>query len=232
MLLLIFLIIVRFNLEITNFVGEKLFLSWHQNSLAIKILELPKNKNDKTFFLLGRLYFVENSLYKSVDYYNKAIIIDPSIKEYYYGRGLAYGFISPLFYDEAESDFKKYIELDNIDSIKIGHHAYGAWAGYNDLAWIYFLKGDFKQSEDVSREGLRIAHNSPWLLNMLGVSLLSQDKCTEATEYLNQASEEAQKISANQFGEAYSGDSPHFWNTGLVNMKETIVENLSLCKEK
>jgi tetratricopeptide (TPR) repeat protein len=106
-------------------IGEKLFLTYHRNSLAIWFLENSKLKNSRdseTFFLLGRLYFVENNLEKSLDNFNKAIQLDPTNKRNYYGRGLTYGFLSPLFYSEAAKDFQTYIDLDNSEASTTGTH--------------------------------------------------------------------------------------------------------------
>ena len=230
-LILCFLTFFRFQTEILNFAGEKMFLQFHKNDYAIKILEyLPEKKRDfQTYFLLGRLYFVTNNLPDSIQNYSKSIAINPDFKENYYGRGLAFGFASPVFYSDAEDNFKKYIEIDNQNFIETGKHAYGAWAGYNDLAWIYFMEGNFDDSINTAEAGLKIGYNSPWLLNMLGTSLLAQQKCGEAKKYLDQAKKEMEKISVGQFGEAYSGDSPDFWIQGKEQMQKTINENLQLC---
>lgn len=227
--ILIFLLLVHFNLVITNHIGEKLFLTLHQNELAIKVLELPKDKDAKTYFLLGRLYFVENDVYKSIKYFTKSIEINPNVKEVYYGRGLSYGFASPIFYNDAEKDFKKYIEIDNQEYEKSGRHAYGAWAGYNDLSWIYFLQGEFDQAEKVSIEGMKISGMNPWLYNMLGVLALEKGNCADATIYFNNAEDILKSISSENFGEAYSGDSPDFWAIGKAQMEKTIRDNQGAC---
>lgn len=229
--ILLFLTFFRFQTNILNYVGEKLFLVYHQNSLAIFTLEKVSKKDFYTNFLLGRLYFVEGNQYKSITNYNLSIEKNPDFKQSYYGRGLSYGFSNSIFYPEAISDFSKYIEIDNKEFEKTGQHAYGAWAGYNDLAWIYFMQGEFEKSENVSRDGLKIA-NSAWLLNTLGATLLAQKKCSEAKIYLQLANDEMKKISVEKFGEAYSGDNPNFWEAGKKQMEEAIVDNLKLCEEK
>lgn len=212
-----------------NQIGKYLFLHLHLNRPAILVLENSK-KDWQTHFLLGRIYFVEGKLMDSVNAYIESIELNPNHKESYYGRGLSYGFMGHKFLTQAENDFEKYIELDEEDFKRTGLHAYGAWAGYNDLAWIHFLKGDFEQQELITRAGLEISSQNPWLLNSLGVALLAQNKCGQAKEYFNSSEKLLNDINVKQFGEAYSGDSQHFWETGLENMRGVIGENLQKCK--
>jgi tetratricopeptide (TPR) repeat protein len=229
-----FLIYFSFNTEFKNNISEKVFLEYNQNKLALRILyflETNNNTNFYTYFLKGRIHFVEGEYYESIENYTKAIELNNSYKESYYGRGLNYGFVGGQFLPLAEEDFKKYIELDNILFEKTGYHAYGAWAGYNDLAWIYFLMNDFKKQEEVARKGISFSSSNPWLLNTLGVALLAQEKCTEAAPYLENAKKFINETSVKEFGEAYSGDKREFWSYGLESMKGVIVDNLETCKK-
>lgn len=213
--------------------GSESFLVLHKNNLAIWFLEKSKNKNNQdyyTSFLLGRVYFVEGNLSNSIKNYTDSIELDKEHKESYYGRGLAYGFSSPIFYTDAIKDFQTYIDMDNEEFQETGQHAYGAWAGYNDLAWVYYLIGDFKKAEGVARAGLEITQSNPWLSNMLGAILLEQHRCDEAIESLKQADLLLGAINKDQFGEAYSGDNPKNWGPGKEDMAKTIKANLELCK--
>lgn len=216
-----------------NYLGENLFLKFHNNNLAIivlKILHKDNNTDFKTFFLLGRIYFVEGELQESINNYIKAIELEPKYKESYYGRGLSYGFSGNKYLIQAQNDFEKYIELEEEEFRKSGRRAYGAWAGYNDLAWIHFLKGDFAAQEKTAREGLEISAYNPWLQNILGVALLAQKKCVEAKPHLESAKKLLDNTSVEKFGEAYSGDDQTFWKLGLEKMKKVIGENLEICQ--
>lgn len=213
-----------------NRLGEFLFLELHFNPAAILVLENAK-KDWQSHFLLGRLYFVNGELEKSINSYSTSIELKPDYKESYYGRGLSYGFMGEDYLVQAQNDFEKYIILEENEFKKTGRRAYGAWAGYNDLAWIHFLKGDFATQEKVARQGLEISSGNAWLQNILGVALLAQEKCEEAKGHLEIAKELADNKTAEEFGEAYSGDRPSFWKTGLDNMKEVIGENIKLCEK-
>lgn len=217
--------------DVLNELSESIFLTYHKNKLAINILEkLPGNKKSHyTYFLLGRIYFVENELEKSIENYNKSIALNPAHKESYYGLGLSFGFLSPVFYKDAQNNFEKYIELEEEEFEQTGKRGYGVWAGYNDLAWIHFLQGDFAKAEHVSKKALTFSPDNPWLLNMLAISLIEQGKCPEAYPLIQKAKNLAEKMSAEEFGEAYTGDNKNWWPKGLAQMKQTIRENELIC---
>jgi tetratricopeptide (TPR) repeat protein len=221
-------------------VGQKLFLDYHQNKAALFILKLGSTNDYKGKFLMGRINFViggRENLFKSVKHYSESIdlIGEQNIKDFtllsqsYYGRGLAYGFLGGIYLIRAEEDFKKYIELEDKLEFETGKRSYGSWAGYNDLAWILYLQGDFKGGETVAKKGLKISQNNPWLLNMLGILQIEQNNCTGAILNLNSAKKFLSKITPNMWGEAYSGDSPLKYLNGKKNMINTINYNIKLC---
>ena len=221
----------KYQTNILNSLGEVFFLRLHKNNYAINILEFNKNKNDTTFFLLGRIYFVKGDLPKSVQQYDKAIEINPNVKEYYYGRALAYSFASKELLPFASKDFEKYLTMDEEDFKKTGMHAYGAWAGYNDLAWTYYLQKDFKKAEETVKNGLKISGSNAWLLNMYGAILIEQDKCKEALPKLKEAKKLINKTSVEKYGEAYSGDDSKIWSKGKESMEAVINENINYCQK-
>ena len=214
-----------------NLLAEHSFLTYHHNKFAINVSNsLPDNRKDYyTHFLLGRIYFVENDLNQSIKHYNKSIELNPAHKESYYGLGLSYGFHSPIFYKDAQDNFEKYIELEEEEFKESGRRAYGAWAGYNDLAWIHFLKGEFQESETITRQALVFSQENPWLLNMLAISLIEQKKCLEAYPIIQNAKNLADKLVVEEFAEAYSGDNKNWWPKGLEQMKQTLQHNLLIC---
>lgn len=228
--ILFLLFFLRYQTKLINSIGEFFFLDLHFPNVAERILTNSVQKNYYTYYLLGRINFVQNDLTESIAYFNKTINENPTFKEGYYGRGLAYGFYSPIFLPDAAVDFQKYIDIDEEEFSKDGYHAYGAWAAYNDLAWIFFLQGEFIKAEETARKGLKISGTNPWLFNMLAVSLIEQSRCNEAKLYLELADKSASSISVKEFGEAYSGDSPIFWEKGRESMLKTIKDNIKLCQ--
>lgn len=220
---------ILFSSSVNNYLAEKAFLDFHKRDIAVNIIDIGLNKNYYSHYLLGRLYFVKGDLQQSIENFSRSIELNPMHKESYYGRGLAYGFTSIQDLKKAELDFIKYIELNDIEFKETNNNAYGLWAAYNDLAWVYFLKSDFINAEKVAKQGLEISKENPWLLNMLSVALIEQNRCEEAYPVLQKARNLANTINEEEFGEAYSGDNKQWWTKGLVAMKKTIEENIQLC---
>jgi tetratricopeptide (TPR) repeat protein len=208
-------------------VGEKLFLQKH-NLKAAKIhlnksIEL-KPDNEKALFLLGRIAFVQSDLPAAIDYFNQVIELDPLSTEGYYGLGLSYGYMSD--YRRAEESFLRFFDIIEINK-KIDPEykdAYGLWAAYNDLAWIYFLEGKYDKAEKVTDEALS-KYSNAWLYTMKGAILLNKNQDKEAKKYLDLAEQYASEMTVEQFGEAYTGDNKDWHERGLAKMKQTIKDN-------
>ena len=72
---------------------------------------LEKNPNDASALdLLGNLYFMKGDIKKSLELYNKAILIAPKYAHTYYDRGSLY--LNLEEYDKALKDMDKAVELD------------------------------------------------------------------------------------------------------------------------
>ncbi len=235
--------------SVITFLGEKLFLTYHHNSLAIKVLEKSDlNNNYKANFLLGRIYFVEGgreNLFKSIEYFDKSIGLievkgetrrkNPQdfsfLSQSFYGLGLSYGFLGDIYLINAEENFKKYIELEDRKEKEIGKRSYGSWAGFNDLAWIQYLQGNFRESEKTAKKGLDISYQNPWLLNMLGINQIEQRNCKDGKRNLEKAFEILEKINDIKWGEAYSGDPFSQYAKGKQDMLDSIKANIKICEK-
>lgn len=208
--------------------GKNLFLVSHNNQAALTNLERAVEldpTNAQAWFLLGRVNFVLSNLNKSVIDFQKVIELDPKDEQAHYGLGLAYGYQNDLAL--AAKGFQDYLKIieDKKSSGEYQNYPPGHWAGYNDLAWIYFLQGNFKEAETVTTEALS-KYNNPWLLNMMGAVLLNQDMKEEAQVYFQRAKEYSQNITAEDFGEAYTGDNKEWHEKGFANMKQIIEQNI------
>lgn len=228
--IILFIPLVALNKYTLNNLGKFFFLTLHNNNFAEKLLlhSTQLNKQDEGgWFLLGRVQFVQNNLQDSVISYTKAKDLNPENEQIYYGLGLDYGYMGPLYYDLAAENFQMY--LDIIDQkLKDGRYSAppsGHWAGYNDLAWVYFLQGNYGKCESTARLGLS-KYTNPWLLNMLGACLLNQERKEEAKKYFLQAQQYASNMTSEQFGEAYTGDNKEWHAKGFANMKKVIEENI------
>jgi tetratricopeptide (TPR) repeat protein len=165
---------------------------------------------------LARIAFLKGQFSKALFKINKQIELHAdTVMASFYVRGLIYGYAGNL--DGAIKDFQHFLEKKP-----------DSWAAQNDLAWIYFRKGDFEKVEETAREGLKYHPENPWLLTSLGVALLNLDKKTEAKTTLEKAKIATENLTIANWGEAYPGNNPESYSAGLTKMRATIEFNLKL----
>lgn len=156
-------------------------------------------------YQLARVYFVDGKRGDALREADAAVALAPDFGRAYYMRGLINGFSNKL--DEAEADFKKILELGEIEP-DMGQLEQGGWAVYNDLSWIQFQKGNYADVEETARQGLDVYPQNPWLLNSLGLGLLNLEKKTKAKTIFENALKEAQKLTVEDVRRAYPGNNP------------------------
>ena len=156
-------------------------------------------------YQLSRIYFVEEKLDDALREVNAAISLAPDFGRAYYMRGLIQGYTNKL--DEAEADFKKILELGELEP-GAGKLDQGGWAVYNDLSWIQFQKGNYADVEVSARQGLEKYPDNPWLLNSLGLALLNLEKKEEAKAVFGQALQKAEGLTIEDVRRAYPGNDP------------------------
>lgn len=166
-------------------------------------------------YQLGRLHFINGRFGSALAETDTALRLDPDFKKAYYMYGLINGYISD--FDQAIWGFDEFIERDSFN-----------WAGYNDLAWIYFKKGDYQKTREVAEAGLKHAERNPWLQNIYGTALLNLGEKTAAREAFRIALEESEKMSEEDWGQAYPGNNPEIYSAGLAETKKVIRHNLDL----
>ncbi len=142
-----------------------------------------------------------------------------SLMASYYIRGLIEGYSGD--YENAEKDFLKFFAWDKTN-----------WAVYNDLSWVYFKEGRYKDARRVADGGLAYHPNNPWLLNMAGVSRLNLDDKKNARIYFQKALWWADTMTESDWQKAYPGNAPYTSGQGIIEMKEAIRANLDLAVDK
>ena len=173
----------------------------------------------RVHYQLSRVYFVIGNFSEARKEIHKELELFPDFKRSYYVKGLINGYTGRL--SEAVEDFKRFIEWKP-----------DTWAGRNDLAWIYFQKGDFYNAYVTAEEGLILSPENPWLLNTVGVSLKNMNNEEEALKAFEKALVSAAKLTDQDWGAAYPGNDPTLYGEGLQNMKEAIQKNMNLITQK
>lgn len=178
-------------------------------------LDLDPNVPD-AWHQLARIDFLEGDFYNALKKINKQLEIHrDSLMPAYYVRGLIHGYARQ--FKKAEKDFIIFLKYDPKN-----------WATHNDLAWIYFQMGDYENTETIARKGLRWAPDNPWLLNILGVSLLNLNSKEEAHMILKKALENAKTLTETDWHKAYPGNNPTVAVAGIRAMIKTIEFNIAL----
>ena len=170
-------------------------------------------------YQLSRIYFLNSNFDSALAEIITVLQLDNNNRKAYYMYGLISGYAGDL--DEAIYGFSEFIKRDSFN-----------WAGYNDLAWIYFKKGDYIKTKEVAEKGLQHAQLNPWLNNIYGTALLNLGEKEEARRALAIALEESQKLNSTDWGKAYPGNNPQIYKEGLREMQAVVKHNLSLLDNK
>ncbi|MBP7811702.1 MAG: tetratricopeptide repeat protein [Candidatus Moranbacteria bacterium] len=169
-------------------------------------------------YQLGRVYFIQGRFHLALVEIMTVLRLDPEFKKAYYMYGLISGYQEN--YDEAIYGFSEFIKRDDFN-----------WAGYNDLAWIHFRKGDYTKTRDTAREGLRRAETNPWLQNIYGAALMNLGEKEKAEEAFRIALREVGSMTPEQWGGAYPGNDPKTYTQGFGQMRAAIEYNLALLED-
>lgn len=168
-------------------------------------------------YQLARIHFLQSDFVRSLAELRTVLELDPEFKRAYYMLGLVNGYNGNLI--ESAKGFEEFIKRDSFN-----------WAGYNDLAWVYFQLGDFARTLETAERGLAQAAGNAWLLNMRGLALMNLDRRDEAYQVFAEAKDAASRLSAADWGTAYPGNDPAIYAEGLARMQEAIDHNLELTR--
>ena len=166
-------------------------------------------------YQLGRIHFINGKFQSALNEIHIVLTLNPEFKQAYYMYGLINGYAGDL--DQAIYGFSEFIKRDDFN-----------WAGYNDLAWIYFQKGDYAKTKEVAGKGLGKAAGNPWLSNIYGVALLNLGEKEAARVALSTALESISRMTPDDWGRSYPGNNPNIYSQGLEETRKTIEHNLAL----
>ncbi|MBI2025588.1 tetratricopeptide repeat protein [Candidatus Kaiserbacteria bacterium] len=170
-------------------------------------------------YQLARIAFLRGNFYDALRLANEEFALHPEFKRTHYLLGLIYGYSGN--YEFAAREFLAFLEWDP-----------KSWAAWNDLAWVYFARGDFVRAEEAARSGLEHNPGNSWLLLSRGTALLNLGKKKEAEEALVGAQAAARTLGADDWGRAYPGNDPALYAEGLLEMRNVIERNLALVREE
>lgn len=169
----------------------------------------------EAYYQRGRIFFIHGRFGSALTDIKTVLALDPEFKKAYYMYGLISGYAGD--FDQAEYGFREFIKRDSFN-----------WAGYNDLAWIYFKQGEFVKTRDTARLGLTQAPTNPWLNNIYGTALMNLGDTVGARSAFEAALTESEQMSGADWGRAYPGNDPTLYQSGIEETRSVIRHNLSL----
>jgi tetratricopeptide (TPR) repeat protein len=174
------------------------------------------------WYQLGRIDFLEGRNDDAIEkFYTQQELYGDLVPKAYYMLGLTYAFKAirqedPQLWLYAEKNFIDYMRFVN----------YAPWPAV-DLAWVYFMQGNYADMQPLLSDAHYRHPDNPWVLNMYGVALLnSESRSSEAAAYFIRAKEEAEKLSPNDWGDVYPGNNPLYWKQGRDEFVATIDKNI------
>lgn len=166
-------------------------------------------------YQLGRILFIKGKFIEAKHEIDTVIAANPDFEKAYYMRGLILGYQGRL--EQGIPYFEEFIR-----------RAPNEWAGYNDLAWLYFRMGEYEKVRETTEKGLGVSPENVWLLNMHGLALHNLGRSEEAQLLFKRAKERADILKPEDWGKAYPGNDPAIYADGLARMHEAIDHNLKL----
>lgn len=217
------LLIVRNDADLAMFIGNYYFNGGNYDLGKAKAAFEKALRIDSSVlgprYQLARVYFLNGDYAGALDFINEELKLHPDFKRSHYVRGLIYGYNGDLA--RAEEDFKMFLEWDP-----------RSWAGYNDLAWIYFRQGNYLKVKETALTGLQWNSDNPWLLTSYGVAMLNTGERKTAGAILTKALSAAQKLTLEDWQKAYPGNHPSIAPEGLNTLIGTIRKNIQLTVDK
>lgn len=179
------------------------------------------------WYQLGRIDFIEG-------YFDDAIFKFEKQKVYFpdsgvnpdYLIGLSYGYRARSQGDASDWDQAAEAFIRFSDAVP------GAVWARVDLAWVYFAQGKFEEMRPVVREGLKDNPENPWLHNMYGLAFLNTGKYEQAYNHFLEANLFVENVTVSDWGVAYPGNDPKYWEQGLFEFKQALEKNLQLAKTR
>ena len=171
---------------------------------------------DRADYQLARIHLVENKFNLARQEIDQSLTLNPQNKRAYYIRGLIDGYAKK--YVDAIEDYRKFVAWAPTE-----------WAGYNDLAWVYFENKNYEKTRETAQEGLdKTGADNPWLLNGLGVAYINLDEPQKAQEEFDKVKKISQSMTPHEWASAYPGNDPASANWNLKKFKQDVNSNSQL----
>lgn len=193
-------------------------------SWRLPMITLPNGKqitNDKppqwANHQLARIDFVSGDFPSAMKHINEELANYPDNLNAYYIKGLILGFTANTH--EAIQVFEYYTSKTS------------TWAGHNDLAWLYFKIGDYKNAFKTIDKIHKQNPNNIWVLNTRAISLYNLKRYKEAKIDIDNALANYKTFTPERWGASYPGNDPSIYSEGYEQMGKSLEANKTLIYE-
>jgi Flp pilus assembly protein TadD len=167
-------------------------------------------------YQLGRVYFVQGDLLRSLMELEKEKENHPEFTRVNYMLGLTYG----TFGDTASAVeyFSEFVRTHPSE-----------WAGYNDLAWVLMKGKQWREARATiaqAFQNVEQAQTNPWLWNNKGVAELNMGLYQDAYDSFTHAQELGASLTPELWRRAYPGNDPALAEDALQKFHEAVATNL------
>ncbi len=181
------------------------------------------SKNDippaYAYYQLARISFIQGNLNTALKQLDTEALHYPNHSKVFYIRGLTLGYLGRD--SEAVESFREYIRQNG-----------NSWAGRNDMAWLLFKQGKFKEALAVIQPAYEKNPDNPWVLNTYGTLLMNTGDLFTAHDILVQGYNASLLVTEDGWGLAYPGNNPAIYGQGLEGMRSSFLKNLQLVEQK
>jgi len=153
--------------------------------------------------ILARAYYAQEKWEESIGMWNKVLDDDRKNVSAYYYR--AHAFKEKGDIESALKDFNAGLKFEGVSDVNFAYF-------YNDMAYIYMDKGDFKTAESYLNKTLELDHFSGNFLDSYGELMYKKGYYNECRRYMGAAIAQGKKTEANWLENSY-------YYRGLANKK-------------
>ena len=178
--------------------------------LIYKILK--RTDDDRAFYLLAEICFINKNLDEAIKNYSYAVNINPKIAEYYFKLGIAYSLKG--FFNEAEQSFCTALTLepDNIN--------------YNyTLAYLYYTNKKYALAEKLTDYILKLEDKNINAISLNILLLTEKNNITEAKKYIEKLNTIKNQEDFSWYAQALYYGKLNLWNKAVYSANKAVELN-------
>jgi tetratricopeptide (TPR) repeat protein len=175
--------------------------------------------NERALFQSARVRYIQGRYESAKELIVKYKEAYPTKKRIYYISGLVNAYAKDLV--SSEEDFKEFVKSDIVNE-----------AGFLDLAWVQFQRGDFENAKINLEKGIEFTggEGNAWLHTSMGAVLINLDQKDEALLVLQKAKNQSEVLSEKVWAINYSINDAGDYKKDIEKMAKIIDFNILVAR--